>query len=373
MSVSNEDVAGVSGPAAAVLAKALRAGLEARCGRLPVQVGGAAVQAPLPEINPSVRHYAHLLEHPPQARPGRLAPAFRFLRLVLRALLRPWLEFQTRFNQLCIRQLENYRQQVNNNLGGVEQRLQQLAQQVEHCNRLLHDSNHYHGFVNRELGYTGKIADAGLWFNPPVVVQLQDDRARVVAVTERIVEHIFVHTRLPQPPARVLDLGCAESTNALEMASLGYDVVGVDLRELPLEHPSLRTLRADIGNLPLPDDSFDVVVSLSTIEHVGLDWYAKTPEGTNDHRVIAEVKRVLRPGGRLVLTIPFGRHTVTPVHRVYDRPMLDALLAPLRRVETCFAIRNGDSWSYTTDVGRAERADSAERVSAVALVVAEKS
>jgi SAM-dependent methyltransferase len=373
MSVSDEVAAGVSRLTPAVLAGAMRAGLEARCGRHPLQGGEGAVPAPLAEIHPSVRRYARLLEHPPQARPGPFAPALRFLRRGLRALLRPWFEFQTRFNQLCINQLENYRHQVNNNLGGVELRLLQLAQQVEHCNRLLHECNHDNGFVNRELGYTGKIAEAGLWFNPPVVVQLQDDRPRVVAVTERIVEHIFVHTRLPRPPARVLDLGCAESTNALEMASLGYDVVGVDLRELPLAHASLQTLRADIGNLPLPDDSFDVVVSLSTIEHVGLDWYAKTPEGTDDHKVIAEVKRVLRPGGRLVLTIPFGRHTVTPVHRVYDRPMLDALLAPLRRVETCFAIRDGDSWSYTTDVGRAERADSAERVSAVALVVAEKS
>jgi SAM-dependent methyltransferase len=156
------------------------------------------------------------------------------------------------------------------------------------------------------------------------------------------------------------------------MASLGFDVVGVDLRPLPLQHPNFRMLLADIANLPLPDASFDVVVSLSTIEHVGLDWYTPAPEGTSDHKVVAEVQRLLRPGGRFILTVPFGKHVVTPVHRVYNRAMLDALLAPLQRVETAFAVRDGDSWCYTTDVDRAERAESAQRVSAVALVVAEK-
>src|SRR5262249_1057018 len=148
----------------------------------------------------------------------------------------------------------------------------------------------------------------------------------VVAITERILEHIFVHTRLPRPPARVLDLGCAESTNSVEMASLGYEVVGVDLRDLPLRHSSFQMVRADIAHLPFPDESFAVAVSLSTIEHVGLDWYGQAPEGTNDHKVIAEVYRVLRPGGRLILTCPFGRAATTPVHRVLDRPALDALL-----------------------------------------------
>jgi SAM-dependent methyltransferase len=192
-------------------------------------------------------------------------------------------------------------------------------------------------------------------------------------VGERIIESVFVHTRLPRPPARVLDLGCAESANAVEMAGFGFEVVGVDAREMLLQHPALRVVRTDIGSLPFADGSFDVVVSLSAIARLGLDRCGLPPGRTTDARVIAEVRRVLRPGGRFLLTLPFGRPMLTPTRQVYDLAMLDTLLEPFQRIETAFGVRDGESWSYTTDVSLAERADSGGRVSAVALVVAENS
>jgi SAM-dependent methyltransferase len=372
MSVNGKESSGAPRIAPALLAEAMRAGLEARSHPQPHPHAGADVVTLLSEVFPQLQGYAGLINHPPVVKPGPLAPVMRFLRRGLRALLRPWLEFQTRFNQLALNQVNHHRAQVNDNLGRLDKRLREVGKRLDRAEQRLDDKDYYTAYVNRELTDRGKISQAGLWFNPPMWVQVQEGEARLVAVTERIVEHIFVHTRLPKPPARVLDLGCAESTNSLEMASLGFDVVGVDLRPLPLRHPNFRMLLADIGNLPLPDASFDVVVSLSTIEHVGLDWYTPSPDGTSDHRVVAEVERLLKPGGRFLLTVPFGQHVVTPVHRVYNRAMLDALLAPLKRVETAFAVRDGDSWCWTNDAERAGRADSAKRVSAVALVVAEK-
>lgn len=226
--------------------------------------------------------------------------------------------------------------------------------------------------VNRELGWQGEIAQAGLWFNPPVRVQILDRKPQVAGVSERILEHIFVHTRLPAPPARVLDLGCAESTCSIELASLGFQVVGVDLRRLPLEHPNFQMVKANLAELPFPDGSFDVVISLSTIEHVGLGWYAEGEDRATDERAAAEAWRVLRPGGRFILTVPYGRAAETPLQRVYDAARLDHLLAKFRRVETAFGLREGESWAYSTDAARAGAVDSSERVGAVALAVVEK-
>jgi SAM-dependent methyltransferase len=170
----------------------------------------------------------------------------------------------------------------------------------------------------------------------------------------------------------VLDMGCSESTCAIELASLGYQVVGVDLRRLPVEHPNFRMVQANLAELPFPDGSFDVVVCLSTIEHVGLSWYADVPAWTTDYKAAEEAWRVLRPGGRLVLTLPYGKPAETPVHRIYDAGRLDKLLEKFRRLETAYGVRDGESWTFTTDAERAGAADSAERVSAVALVAAEK-
>lgn len=50
----------------------------------------------------------------------------------------------------------------------------------------------------------------------------------------------------------------------------------------------------DIHNLPFEDNSFDTIISTSVMEHVKEPW-----------RMIEEVQRVLRPGGKCILTTPF--------------------------------------------------------------------
>lgn len=98
---------------------------------------------------------------------------------------------------------------------------------------------------------------------------------------------------------RVLDVGCGEGLLASELARAGAHVVGIDVAEEPLRrararHPEL-DLRLVDGEGPwgLPDAGFDVVWAGEVIEHVAdtAAW-------------LSEVRRVLRPGGRLLLSTP---------------------------------------------------------------------
>src|SRR5262249_33157025 len=140
---------------------------------------------------------------------------------------------------------------------------------------------------------------------------------------------------------RVLDLGCRYG--ALTRAYLeGNEVVGVDVdREALAEAQKLgiETLAVDVEQpLPFPSASFDVVVAGELIEHL------RFPE-----EAVAEVQRVLRPGGLLLGSTPnayrlknrliFLRGRTPdfvddPTHlRFYDVGSLRSLLAPFDEVE----------------------------------------
>lgn len=184
-------------------------------------------------------------------------------------------------------------------------------------------------FLNWAQGHTGPSAQGNLWFNPPVSPLHQPGTVGYEVVTERIVEVPYVLSSaaaLP-PGARVLDFGASESTVSLSLASLGLEVFAADLHRYPISHPNLHAVTGPIQDWSGPDEPLDLILSLSTLEHVGLGAYGE--ERVDDdlqQRILDCFARWLGPGGELVLTAPYGRWQVTEQQRVYDAAHLDALL-----------------------------------------------
>lgn len=148
-------------------------------------------------------------------------------------------------------------------------------------------------------------------------------------INERIIEIPFVVDTLAgmAKTSKVLDLGCMESVLPMFMAGLGFQVTGFDFREYPYQVPNFKFVRGSILDLPFENETYDVVTCVSTIEHIGIGFYSDPKDNLSaDVKGMLEIKRVLRPEGRLILTVPFGRAFVNDQQRVYDHQGLDKLL-----------------------------------------------
>jgi len=104
--------------------------------------------------------------------------------------------------------------------------------------------------------------------------------------------------RVLPPGERSLDIGCGTGLLAQQLAGRYTETYGTDIAALPVEQARQRGVRAQVHNLnlaPLPFDDhfFDTVTLLSTLQY----FY-------DPHHALAEIGRVLRPGGLLALSVP---------------------------------------------------------------------
>lgn len=100
-----------------------------------------------------------------------------------------------------------------------------------------------------------------------------------------------------QPPSlRVLDLGSATGGNTLHILDLGFEVTSLEYSQIGVQiqkSKGIPVVQGDARYIPFPESTFDIVVCLDVIEHI-----------FEDGLVTLEISRVLKPGGRFLISVP---------------------------------------------------------------------
>lgn len=151
--------------------------------------------------------------------------------------------------------------------------------------------------------------------------------------TERVVEVPWLISHIGEP-RNVLDVGGVDSSYIRELISRASGkVTAIDTR-----HPDgISGLAIDFkicnaANMPHAwEQNFDLVTCVSVLDHIGLDAYGNRSEIGLLERAVSEIARVTTIGGRLLMTVPFGRDCTTDHpgggQRVFDRESLRELFA----------------------------------------------
>ncbi len=160
----------------------------------------------------------------------------------------------------------------------------------------------------------------------------------------RCIEYPYCASKLGQEDYRILDIGTAKADRAwiAWLEQLPMKVHGLDYDVPEEEFDQVLFVRSDARTTPYPDDYFDVVIAVSVIEHIGLtDPQIKksqkpSAEKHGDLEAVKEIARILRPGGRLLMTVPFGKRAgplLNEQARSYDRRTIQKFDAVLQRHE----------------------------------------
>jgi SAM-dependent methyltransferase len=154
-----------------------------------------------------------------------------------------------------------------------------------------------------EIDYMQKIGDEG-------ATGAYDKPFSHFTCSKNLVDLGIIMTLLPQPPARLLDLGCGTGWTSAFFARRGYRVTGQDIAPDLIQYADRNRVRYEAQNLDFVvsdyesmafDEPFDCAVFYDSLHHA-----------VDERGALASVYRALRPGGILITHEPGAGHSTSP-------------------------------------------------------------
>ena len=184
----------------------------------------------------------------------------------------------------------------------------------------------------------------------------------------RVVEIPWVLARLKDKRGKLLDAGSSLNhgfvVTAPALAGKKVTIVTLAPESECYWNHGVSYVFGDLVDLDIRDASFDFVVCISTIEHIGMDNTMYTGENSiassGDRkgflRAVSEMKRILKPGGIFYVTFPFGRYEDHKWFQQFDSMLTDTLIEEFgssRVSETIFRY-DPDGWIMSDRASCAE-------------------
>ena len=183
-----------------------------------------------------------------------------------------------------------------------------------------------------------------------------------IGIDERCIEYPWFFAQIPVSAKTMLDAGSTLNHEAVVHHPALNDK---DLHILTLSPEGncfwklgISYLFSDLRSIPIRDEYYDVIVSISTLEHVGMDNSAHTGQAryrenrpTDFILALRELWRVLKPRGRLFITLPFGKYEDMGFALQFDSRTLKELLCtvPFRSIEQRFYRYSANGWQSSNE------------------------
>jgi len=139
---------------------------------------------------------------------------------------------------------------------------------------------------------------------------------------------------------RIMTLGIQQHIDVssdlrfVTLLSAFVPVLYIEYRPVTIRLEGLQTQQGNALALPFADQSVSSISCLHVIEHIGLGRYGDPLDVNGSRNALAELERVVVPGGTLLLSVPIGRpRTVFNAHRIFDPNVVQTFVPKMKLVE----------------------------------------
>ncbi|MBU0879217.1 MAG: class I SAM-dependent methyltransferase [Patescibacteria group bacterium] len=155
--------------------------------------------------------------------------------------------------------------------------------------------------------------------------------------SDRYQEYPWMLKNIKITSGKILDVGSTASNMLYDFLPKEVEINSIDLNPKEITNKNIRFSIGDIRQTIYPENNFDVITCISTLEHIGVAGrYNSDDDQNGDVKAMSEMKRILKPNGFLLITVPYGLRDVLPINKLYNKERLTKLLSDFSEVSIMY-------------------------------------
>ena len=174
--------------------------------------------------------------------------------------------------------------------------------------------------------------------------------------SDRFIEYPWLLENIDITSGRLLDIGSTIGDQLYDTLPKTVEINCLNLNSKKFKNKQIKFKQGDIRKADYPDNYFDLIACVSTLEHIGVAGrYGSDDQPEGDLRAMGEIKRILKPGGILLATVPYGDKDILPINKLYNKTRIDDLFSGLGIISQEFK-KFDKNWHVWLKVGETEAA-----------------
>jgi len=174
--------------------------------------------------------------------------------------------------------------------------------------------------------------------------------------SDRFIEYPWLLENIDITSGRLLDIGSTIGDQLYDTLPKTVEINCLNLNSKKFKNKQIKFKQGDIRKADYPDNYFDLIACVSTLEHIGVAGrYGSDDQPEGDLRAMGEIKRILKPGGILLATVPYGDKDILPINKLYNKTRIDDLFSGLEIISQEFK-KFDKNWHVWLKVGETEAA-----------------